>query len=381
MKHNDNTEKKKLLYFVTEDWYFCSHRLDLAMAAINAGYSVTVVTQVGCHAELIKDSGIELIPLKLSRRSVNPIRELYLLIKLVRIFSQHSPDIVHNVAIKPVIYGSIAARLTGVSAVINALTGLGYVFISRKLIVRGVRLIVSLVYRLLLNRPNVITIIQNRDDSEYLINSKILKKERTALIRGSGVKLDQFVPGHITSAGATVILPGRMLRDKGVEEFVDAARYLKAKGVQARYVLVGDVDPDNPTSIARERILDWVAEGSIEWWGKRTDMVNVYHSASIVCLPSYREGLPKVLIEAAACAKPIISTDVPGCREVVENGVNGLLVPARDATALAGAMEILINDPALQQKMGTNGRKKAEEEFSLSHIIEQTLNVYEEQLS
>ncbi len=373
--------KPKLLYFVTEDWYFCSHRLPLALAAYEAGYEVLVATRVNQHGDLIRSHGLELIPIELSRRSRNPLKELSVIWQTLRIYRQHKPDIVHHVALKPILYGAIAAKLTGVPNVINALAGLGYLFISKRLQARVLRPLVETAFQLLLNRARSRTIFQNPDDLRLLIGRGVLTKERAVLIRGSGVdtKLYKYTPDPNTGT-LLVVLAARMLWDKGVREFVEAARILKSQGIQARFALVGEGDIDNPASISPTQLTSWHDEKIIEWWGQHEDMPQVFAQAHIVCLPSYREGLPKVLIEAAACGRPIVATDVPGCREIVRHNENGLLIPAKDPQALAVALNRLLNDAELRESMGKRGRAMVEAEFSTEYVVEQTLQLYKELL-
>jgi glycosyltransferase involved in cell wall biosynthesis len=366
----------RLLYLVTEDWYFCSHRLPLAAAARDAGFDVSVATRVREHADEIRRAGVEPIPIGLSRRSVNPFRELGTLREIVRTYRTVKPDIVHHVALKPVVYGSLAARLAGVPSVVNALAGLGYVFSSQDRRARLVRPAVEAAFRALLDRPGRRLIVQNPDDLALLEGERVISPGRAALIRGSGVDLDRFTPAPEPVGTPLVVLAARMLRDKGVVEFVAAAERLKADGVAARFALVGDPDPDNPASIPVDTLRRWSAGGAVEWWGWRDDMVEVFHQSHVVCLPSYREGLPKALIDAAACGRAIVTCDVPGCREVVREGDNGLLVPPRDAAALAAALRRLLADAALRRAMGERGRARAVAEFSLGRVIEQTLELY-----
>lgn len=367
---------RRLLYLVTEDWYFCSHRLPLAVAARAAGYEVSVATRVTDHGPAIRDAGLDLIPLQLSRRSQNPLRELATIAQLIAIYRRVRPDIVHHVAVKPVLYGSLAARIARIPAVVNALAGMGYLFSSRELKARVLRPFVELAYRALIARPNSRLILQNPDDLALLRSRGIADPQRTVLIRGSGVDLATFAAVPEPVGVALVVLPARLLRDKGVVEFVEAARQLRAQGASARFVLVGAPDPDNPAAIAPELLRQWIAEGLVESWGWRDDMAEVFRECHIVCLPSYREGLPKALIEAAACGRPIVTCDVPGCREVVTDGDNGWLVPARDATALARALGRLIADPPLRARMGARSRSRAEAEFSIDGVIERTLALY-----
>ena len=370
----------RLLYLVTEDWYFCSHRLPLAVAASAAGYEVVVATRVSVHAEQIRAAGLQLVPLGLSRRGQNPLRELASVAEIVRVYRRVRPDIVHHVALKPVLYGSLAARFSRVPAVVNALAGLGYVFSSADLKARVLRPVVRAAYHLLLDGSNRRLIVQNPDDRDLFSRDGLVDPSRIHLIRGSGVELSRFAATPEPDGLPLVILPARMLRDKGVEEFVAAARSLKQQGIGARFALVGDPDPENPAAIGEATLRRWHCEGVVEYWGWREDMTAVLRECHLVCLPSYREGLPKALIEAAASARAIVTCDVPGCRDVVTEGDNGLLVPPRDSAALANALRRLIVDPQLRARMGARGRQRAVAEFSVEHVITDTLSVYRQLL-
>lgn len=368
----------KLLFFVAEDWYFCSHRLAVAREAKRKGFDVLVVTRVTNHGKQIEDEGFKLIPIGMERSGKNPLKELAMLWALVRIYKSERPDIVHHVAMKPVLYGSFAAWVTRVPYVVNALAGMGYIFISNQWKAVLLRKFVSNAFRILLNRPNSRVILQNPDDQRLMVQSGILNPESIVLIRGSGVDTQVFSLTPEPPGITTVMLASRMLWDKGVGEFVEAARLLRDKGVDARFVLVGDTDPANPSAVPTSQLEDWKRDGVVEWWGRRDDMPKVFSESHIVCLPSYREGLPKVLIEAAACGRPIITTDVPGCREVVRDGENGLLVPIRAAAALATALRKLIEDPELRRRMGKKGRELAVTEFSVETVVNETLAIYRE---
>jgi len=366
----------RLLYLVTEDWYFCSHRLQLARSAREAGYRVTVATRVQQHGEQIRAAGLELIPLRLSRRSTNPLHELMALREIAAIYRRVRPDIAHHVALKPVLYGSLSAGWAGTPHVVNALAGLGYVFSSAERKARLLRPLVEAGYRILLNRANSRLIVQNPDDLELLTAHTVVDPHRVVLIPGSGVDPLRFEPGPPPGGMPLVVLPARMLRDKGVLEFVQAARQLKREGMQVRFALVGDRDPENPASIAEHQLRAWSEEGAVEWWGWTTDMVSVYRQASLVCLPSYREGLPIALVEAAACERAIVTCDVPGCRQVVRDGDNGLLVSPREVAPLVDALRALLADPARRAAMGWRGRQRALAEFSLDRVIADTLALY-----
>lgn len=366
----------KLLFVVTEDWYFVSHRLPLAVAAQKAGFDVAVATRVKEHGETIRAAGIRLIPFSLSRSRGNPLREVA---TLVRLYCRERMDIVHHVALKPVLYGALAARLAGVPRVVNAVAGLGWLFMSSGLAVRTLRPVICRMLASLLGVPHSRTIVQNPDDFGLLVKIGV-PEDRLRLIRGAGVDTEVFTPAlESPPEPVTVLLSARMLWAKGVGEFVEAARRLTQAGVKARFVLVGDPDTGNPVSVPVEVLRAWHGENGVEWWGHRDDMPSVFHTAHIACLPSYYgEGLPKVLLEASACGLPIITTDAPGCREIVRDSDNGFLVPMRDVQALAVALRRLIDNAALRAKMGARAREIVLAEFSQEQVIAETLAVYRE---
>jgi glycosyltransferase involved in cell wall biosynthesis len=369
-------EPKKLLYFVTEDWYFCSHRLELAVAAMNSGYDVSVVTRVSEHAQKIRNAGLRLIPFENSRGGINPFVEFMTLVRLIRIYRRERPDLVHHVAMKPVFYGSIAARLTRVPAVVNAITGMGWLFSSNSDLVRKmVQNLVRSVFTRLLGRGE--TIVQNPDDAEMLVRMG-LGSSRLTQIPGSGVDLTKFRPAPKSDGVVTVVLSARLLWEKGVREFVEAAALLKQRGCNARLVIAGVPDELNRAAVSPEDLSGWVRGGLVEHLGWVDDVAELLTAAHIVCLPSYyREGMPKSLLEAAAAGLPIVTADTPGCREVVRDKYNGLLVPPRSGLAVADALEELINNREVREEMGRNGRIRAEREFGIESIVRQTLAVYE----
>lgn len=372
------TKMRRITFFVTVDWYFCIHFLALARAIQAAGYEVTVITQVTDHGEVIRTAGLGLIPFEVSRKGMNPWQEVQSILGLTRILRVLKPDLLHNIAQKPILYGTLAARITGVPAVVNGVVGMGYLFTSEAPHARLLRTLVGGAYRALLTAPNLRVTVQNPDDQAQI--SRLIGVEPT-LILGAGVDLARFVPQAEPQGPPVVVLASRMLWDKGLAEFVAAARLLKGRGCSARFVLVGKPDPGNPASVSEEQLQDWQCEGSVECWGFRTDMPVVLAQAHIVCLPSYyREGLPTILIEAAAAGLPLVTTDATGCREAVESGSNGILVPPRDPTSLAAALERLISDPDLRRRFGTRSRALAEARFDAVKINEATLAVYRELL-
>jgi glycosyltransferase involved in cell wall biosynthesis len=364
-------KKTKLLYFVSEDWYFCSHRLPLAVAAKEAGYDVVVVTRVTAHGEHIRDAGLCLVPFEMSRRSMNPFSELMVLWRLILIYRREQPDIVHHVALKPVLYGTLAARFCGVRHVVNALAGMGWLFASGSWLARVMKKAALFFFRVLLPRTSVI--VQNSDDAQLM---RDLGCPKVHLIRGAGVDVDAIRPSPERPETCVVLLAARMLWDKGVGEFVEAARMLKARGHDVRMLLAGDPDDSNPSSIPLDTLRAWHASQAVEWLGHREDIPELLKATHIVCLPSYREGLPKFLLEGLAAGLPVVTTDTPGCRETVSDGVNGFLVPLRSAPALADALETLILDKKQRELFGTMSRQMAMEDFSSIHILGETLAVY-----
>ncbi|MFH1523486.1 MAG: glycosyltransferase family 4 protein [Chloroflexota bacterium] len=363
----------KILLFANTDWYLYNFRLGLAQALRARGDEVVLVSPYGEYAPRLQAAGFRWVCFPLVRRSLNPLAELATIGRLVRVYRQEKPDLVHQFTVKCVLYGTLACRLLGLRSVVNSVTGLGYVFMEGEGR-RWLRCIIKMFYRLVL-RPTWV-IFQNPDDKAVFLENRLVDLNRVALIRGSGVDVHRFSRQPEPPGIPLIILPARLLWDKGVGEFVAAARCLRADGIQVRFALVGDSDNDNPASVHVPQLHAWEKEGVIEWWGWKEDMEEVYRQASIVCLPSYREGLPKTLIEAAACGRPIVASDVPGCREVVRHGDNGLLVPARDASALAEALRRLLLNPNERNEMGILSREIAEGKFSTGLIVSQTLSVY-----
>jgi glycosyltransferase involved in cell wall biosynthesis len=373
---------RTLLYLVTEDWYFASHRLTLATRAVRAGFRVIVVCRVRDHGDIIRAAGCEVVPLTISRSGLNPLREAICLWRLRRLYRDLRPAIVHHVALKPVVYGSLAAQAAAVPCVVNALAGLGFLFTSASLKARTLRPILNIALRRVLNREGTRTIVQNPDDRRMLISKGIARSEHMLLLKGVGADLKRFRPLPEPAGPPVVLFPARMLWAKGVGTFVETARRLTQSGVPARFVLAGRLDPENPTAVSESMLREWVAGGAVEWLGHCEEMDQVFASAAIVCLPSaYGEGVPKVLLEAAASGRPLVTTDIPGCREVVRDGDNGLLVAPGDSVALANALRRLILDPGLRARYGARSRQRAELEFSEEPIISGTLRLYEDLLT
>jgi len=364
-----------VLFHVSVDWYFCLHWLPLARAVQAAGYDVALMTSTTSPdlVDRIESAGIRLHAIPLSRQGMHPLREGRSLLAIRRVLRMERPALLHAIAQKPVLYGGLAARLALTPALVATLAGMGYVFTAETRRARWLRALVVFGYRRLLARPRVRVIVQNPDDQAQLRRSAGVA---AVLIRGAGVDLARFQPQPPPPGQVTIVLASRMLWDKGIAEFVEAARRLRADGVDARCVLVGKPDPDNPSAVPEWQLQAWHDSGAVHWWGHRADMPAVLAQAHIVCLPSYREGLPTILIEAAAAGLPLVATDVPGCREVVRHERNGLLVPPRDALALSRALGRLAGDAALRTTYGGASRELAVAELGIERVAEETLAVY-----
>lgn len=356
-------KKPKILFVVTEDWAFLSHRLPMAHAAQNRGWDVVVATRVSHYKKEIESEGFRVLPVGFQRGSLNPLAELGVIGSLRAIMRRERPDVVHNIALKPILDGTIAARLCGVPNVVNSFTGLGAVFIDEN--DRGwLRDFLIAVFRHLMRNPHVYIIVQNDDDSTFLQSHGIGDDIRMTKIRGSGVDTEAF-PVHPEPEGPiTVAMVARLLWDKGIGELMEAARILKDKGKDIRFVVVGTPDPENPKTVDDAILKSWQQDGLAEFPGYRSDIADVWKDAHIAVLPSYREGLPKSLLEAASCGRPMIAANVPGCRELVRPEVNGLLVSVRDSEALACAIELLANDPEERRRLGVNARRTIENDYA-----------------
>ncbi|HKE43994.1 MAG TPA: glycosyltransferase family 4 protein [Steroidobacteraceae bacterium] len=376
-EQRSSTASAKVLFFANTEWYLYNFRLALAQELKRRGVEVVMVSPPGPYGARLEKAGFRWLPLEMQRRALNPLGEARVIRALLRIYRRELPDLVHHFTLKPVIYGSVAARLCAVPAVVNAVAGMGYVFTSDALLARTLRPLVTLFLKSVVHPRSSRLIVQNPDDRQLLVDSGLAAAEDISLIRGSGVDTERFAPRRsLEHRAPRVLLATRLLRDKGVEEFVAAARLLKSAGVNADFWIAGVPDSGNPSAIASEQIRAWDAEGIVTALGHVEQMPDLLARTDIVTLPSYREGTPKILLEAAASGLPVVATDVPGCREVVDPGVTGLLVPARDSAALALALRQLIESRSLRERMGIAGRRKMLAEFDQRRVIRETLDVY-----
>ena len=369
---------KTILYLVTEDWYFWSHRLLIARAARDAGANIVVAARMTDHRERIEAERFQAVDVPFDRSGLNPFRDIITLTRLIRTYRQIRPDLVHHVAVKPVLYGSVSAWVTSVPAVVNAMAGLGFLFISQSRKTRFVRAIFEKLFAILGNRANTRLIVQNRDD-QTVFEQIGVQPDRIELIRGSGVDTKVFQPTPEPDGIPVAVCVSRMLKDKGIFELVEAGRILKDREVALKLRLVGGTDT-NPTSIPIGALERWADDGIIDYAGYSEDIVGEYARSFIAVLPSYREGLPKSLLEAGACGRPIVATDVPGCREICIDGKTGILVPRQNAVALADALEKLARSKDLRHTYGATARRLVEEAFSTQIVRDLTLQLYERTL-
>jgi glycosyltransferase involved in cell wall biosynthesis len=371
----------RILFLVASDWYFYWHRLPVARFIAKAGYDVHVATPAGRFCGAIVAAGLQHHPIQIDRQGRNPFRDLATIKHLVDLYRELKPDLVNHVAVKPIIYGSIAAKITKVPFIVNAMPGMGYIFVSQQLVARLIRPGVVTAFRLLLKAANSRVTLENRDDMEKWISWGVMRPDRIVVMPGCGVDTESFQPAPEPPGAPLVILPARLLFYKGVAEFVEAARLLKQRRTPARFALVGEGDPGNPASVPPEALHRWEKEGVVELFGWHDDMARILAQCHIVCLPSHGgEGVPRSLLEAAAAGKPIVATDVSGCRDIVRDGENGLLVPPQQVVPLADAIERLILDGELRRSMGARGRELALAQFSVEIVAAETLRLYAELL-
>jgi len=364
----------RLLYVVTEDWYFLSHRLPMARAARDAGFEVHVATRVVDGRAKIEAEGFTVHPVPFARGKTSLGASLRTIASLRAVQREVKPAVTHHVAVQASVLGSLAAiGLPG--GRVNALTGFGYTFIANTLKARVLRAIIGGLLRFLLNRPDAVALVQNPDDRQALATIGIAP-DRIRLIPGSGVDAERLRPMPEPAGPPVAAFVGRLLADKGIHTLIGAQRLLRARGAKVELLIAGTPDPANPASVSLQEAEAWNQEPGISWLGHVTDIAGLWARASIAVLPSRREGLPMSLLEAAACGRPMVATDVPGCREVALPGQTGLLVPADDAPALANAIETMANSAELRARYGAAARQLVEERFAAVAIGRQTVELY-----
>jgi glycosyltransferase involved in cell wall biosynthesis len=382
---------KRVAYVVNHAAFFVSHRLPLALGARQIGFEACLFCGQAGSAEMenfavraLNNCNVPLRRAFFTSSGTNPLIELVGLLQLIWFIARFKPDIVHCASPKGVLYGGIAARLCGVPALVLAISGMGYAYTTSSTqngARAWVRRIYSLLARFAFRHPCLRVIVQNRDDYQSALERGLATQGSLILIPGSGVDPSRYADQPASEKEEIVLLPARMLRDKGVVEFVEAARQVKRLQPAWRFILAGAANYENPSAIAKDRLLAWQGEGVVEWLGHVEDMDELYRRAAIVCLPSYREGMPKCLLEASAAGCAVLTTDVPGCREAIEPGVTGDMVPARDYKSLTMALASLIEDQERRLNYGIHGRKRAESHFGINTVIHKTLDIYRALLS
>ena len=370
----------KIVLSANTDWYLYNFRLSLVQELTRRGHEVLLISPAGRYGEKLLAMGYRWLAIPMDRRSLNPFKELYLLLWMKALFKREKVDLIHGMTIKSAVYGALAARLAGVHARVLAVTGMGYVFTSNHFRARALRPVLRSLFKIALAGSGTRLILQNADDVALFQAAGLYDPAKVRVIPGSGVNCERFRPpaDRQERGELRVLLAARLVRDKGVVEFVKAALQLRREGRQLTFLLAGAPDPGNPSSIDQGELEDWARQGAVTWLGHVDDMEGLLATIDIMVLPSYREGLPKGLIEAAACGIALVTTDVPGCREVVTDEVDGLLIPVRDSGAIARAVARLQDDFQLRMRLGEAARKKVAEVFNENIIIGSTIAVYEE---
>ena len=366
---------KKVLFVVNSSAFFVSHRMPIAQHLIEKGYEVHLATP-GEALPIFDEMGLSFHKVEFSRKGTNPLSEIRVIWQLFKLFTGLQPDIVHLVTIKPYLYGGIAAKMAKVPAVVSAVAGLGVVFIANGFRAKFLRSVLYPLYKLAFSHKNQSVIFQNSDDADLLANWVAIHPLKVRLIRGSGVDLNAY-QYNIEPVGKLVVtFAGRLLADKGIRELIEASQIIHGNGIEVDFWIAGDLDGGNPSSITEAEMLSWKELPNVKVIGFQKNIADLYSKSSLVCLPSYREGLPKSLIEAAACGRAVVTTDVPGCRDAIESNKTGLLVPINNAAALADAIEYLIENSNVREKMGAAGRALAEKEFAIEKIVTEHMKIY-----
>lgn len=369
----------KIIYIVNSSSFFCSHFLTLAEKVSEQGHSIYVIAGDDIKKDTIEKMGFFFICIPLSRSGINPLSELSFIMKLREKIRSICPDVIHSFTVKPIIYTGLAIKslkIEKLSTVCNSITGLGSAYLSKKISGRIIWSLVKLLYKIALSSSNSSVVFENEDDRYLFVSQDLVDANKAYLINGAGIDTNVFLPSNIKSERTTVVLVARLLKDKGISEYIEAGKILHERKVDVCLQLVGDIDAGNISSMSAQDIQAANDAGYIQWLGPRSDIAEIYSHAHIACLPSYREGLPKSLIEAASCGLPIITTDVPGCRQMVIEGENGLLVEAKSGSAISEAITHLLAKPELMNRMGLHSRKMAIEIFDHKHIVNNFLEIY-----
>ncbi len=369
---------KKLLYIANVDWFFISHRLNLAQEAASKGYEVHIATQITTHYENLLDKGFHIhrLSYKRSKTLLSITKEMYSFLQIVKLYSSLKPDIVHLISLKPALYGGLLSIFFKKPKIFLSITGTGFLFNSSGFFEKFIESVVIYLFSKIFKQKHVKAIFQNNENINYFKERGVNFYSSPYLIGGSGVDLRKFVDSVEPSNRFTVMMISRLLKDKGVYEFIEASKILSSKQIDVRMILVGEID-ENPMSITRKEVEKWVKDETIEWWGHRNDINEVMTNSNVICLPSHHEGFPKVLMEAAASARAVITTDIPGCRDAIIQDVTGILVKKYSSTEIANAISFLKDNEKIRKKMGLEGRKLAERKFDIDLITKKHFEIYQ----
>lgn len=374
----------KVIFFGNTDWYLYNFRLAFAKYLRDQNFEVVMLSPIGPYGPLLEAEGFRWIGLKMDRRSLNPGKELVLVRRISHVYASEKPDIVHHFTIKCVVYGSLIARWQGIRSRVNAVTGMGHVFTDDGYKARLLRPLVRSLMKAALGGKGSCLILQNKNDVATFVDAQLATREQIHLVMGSGVDTARFNPAaeYGTTPRMRVLLASRLLWDKGLREYMEAARVLREQGLPIEFLLAGSPDPGNPGSVTAAEAAAWQQGGVVTYLGHVSDMPSLLSKIDVMVLPSYYgEGVPRCLLEAAACGLPIVTTNEPGCREIVEDKANGLLVPSRDAVALASAIRYMYDHPEDRLRMGRAGRDRVLNEFDQQLVFEKTFSVYRELLA
>tara|TARA_A100001011_G_scaffold333244_1_gene360882 strand:- start:504 stop:1628 length:1125 start_codon:yes stop_codon:yes gene_type:complete len=369
--------KKRILIISNNDWFFLSHRLDIGLEAISKGYEVHIATNFTDKEKTLLGHGFKTHSFVMHRTKISPLGLIKNFFDIYSIIKKVKPNLIHSITIKPVIIGGIAARIFKNTPFVASISGLGYVFVSKKFFIRIIKILIIILYRIIFANKSVKVIFQNKNDLLLLQKFCKLKNEYIALIHGSGVNLNVFKPVKANYLSKQILFASRLLKSKGIIEFVKSAKYLKE--FNYKFVIAGRLDEDNPDCVSKNMISEWESQGLVNFLGDRKDIFNLINQSRVVVLPSYYgEGLPKILIEAAACGIPVITTDHPGCRDAIIPNETGLLVPVRNSKALSEAILKLLNNDSLCRKLGNAGRKLAVSKYDIKKVVTAHLAIYNE---
>ncbi|MCD9477279.1 glycosyltransferase family 4 protein [Photobacterium phosphoreum] len=368
----------KILFLVNCSGFFYSHFLKLALSVKEKGVDVCIAAGNNNKKDELENLGFKVVLLPLSRSGKNIFKEMKLLYSINKVIINFKPDIIHTFTIKPVLYGSLISKINPFikGDIVSSITGLGSLSLSKNKRGKLIWGLVERIYKISLSSPRTKIIFENEDDMGFFINNSISNERNSFVVNGAGVDLDVFNISHEKFNVITVILVSRLLKDKGISEYIEAGKILKDEGVNVRLLLVGDIDNNNPSTMDEKDIKEAHNKGYIDWVGFQSDISKYNKLSHIACLPSYREGRPKSLIESAACGLPIITTDVPGCRQMVDDGLNGIIVPVRNAVKLADAIKTLSSSPEMMETMGNYSRSISEEIYGHNSIRDQFFNIY-----